>query len=316
MIYREMPAVWDPKFSANFYERWGRESAVISAPSTRVEYREFRQLLSIKAAFGGCETYYVDGRRKVVDDDTFLILNDGRCYASRIDSIRPVHSFSIFFDANLVSAITEAVLGTPEEHLERPNARGAQPIEFSEQLHGHDRLVSPLLHYIRAAVDAGLDDATWLDEQLTFLLGRMVRLHHSVLRRGILLPARKAATRKELLRRLALGVDFIHAHYRDHLDLKAVARAAHLSQFYFLHLFKKVYGVTPATFISAKRCAAAVSLLRKTSWSITDIATYVGFGSRSTLFRKLKCEYGLGPIELRELERPNEVARTPGTDPR
>jgi AraC-like DNA-binding protein len=217
-----MPAVWDPQFSVKFYARWGRESAVISARTSRIEYREYRQVLSIKAAFGGSETYYIDGRRKVVDDDTFLILNADRCYASAIASIRPV------------------------------------------------------------------------------LLGRMVRLHHQVRRRETLIPARKPSTRQELVRRLALGADFIHAHYRDQLDLKAVAEAAHLSQFYFLHLFKKVYGVTPATFISRKRCAAAVSLLRETSWTMTEVAAHVGFGSRSTLLRKLKGEYGLRPHELRD----------------
>ena len=300
MIYREMPAVWDPKFSANFYARWGRESAVISARTARIEYREYRQLLSIKAAFGGSEAYYIDGRRKVVDDDTFLILNADRCYASRIASIRPVHSFSIFFDAARVSPVIDSVMRGPEDLLERTGEPCGSPIEFSEQLHGHDRLVSPLLRYIRATVDTGLDEEAWLDEQLSFLLGRMVRLHHHVRRRETLIPARKASTREELLRRLALGADFIHAHYRDQLDLKAVAQAAHLSQFYFLHLFKKVYGVTPATFISRKRCAAAVSLLRETSWTMTEVAIYVGFGSRSTLFRKLKGAYGLRPHELRD----------------
>jgi AraC family transcriptional regulator len=301
MIYLEMPPVWNPRFSAEFYARWGRESAVISAPAARVEYREYRQLLSIKAAFGGSETYFVDGRRKVVDDDTFLILNADRSYASKIDSIRPVHSFSIFFDAVLASTTVESITQRPETWLER--GEGAATIEFSEQLHAHDRLVSPLLRYIRASVDEGLDDASWLDEQMTFLLGRMVRLHHNVLKREGLVPARKAPTRKELLRRLDLGVDFIHAHYRDPLDLKSVAAAAHLSRFYFLHLFKKVHGITPAQFIAQKRCATALSLLRKTSWTMTDIATHVGFGSRSTLFRKLKAAYGLSPDELRTLER-------------
>jgi len=41
-------------------------------------------------------------------------------------------------------------------------------------------------------------------------------------------------------------------------------------------------------------------LLRETSWTMTEVATYVGFGSRSTLFRKLKGEYGVRPHELRD----------------
>ena len=74
MIYRSMPAVWEPKFRSTFYERWGRESAVISARARRAEYPEFRQLLSIKAAIGGREDYFIDGRQISVDDDTFATL--------------------------------------------------------------------------------------------------------------------------------------------------------------------------------------------------------------------------------------------------
>jgi hypothetical protein len=32
-VYREMPAIWDPAFRKSFYQRWGRESAIICARS-------------------------------------------------------------------------------------------------------------------------------------------------------------------------------------------------------------------------------------------------------------------------------------------
>jgi hypothetical protein len=93
VIYREMPPVWDPSFRTNFYARWGQENAVISATTRRAEYADFEQLLSIKAVIGGVEEYFVDGRRIAVDDDTYLILNAGRLYGSRIHALRPVHHF-------------------------------------------------------------------------------------------------------------------------------------------------------------------------------------------------------------------------------
>src|SRR5579872_361244 len=92
-----MPQIWDETFRPRFYARWGQENCIISARTRRAEYPPYRQCLSIKAAWGGAEDYFVDGRRIAVDDDTFMILNDGRTYASRLRQPTPVHSFSIFF---------------------------------------------------------------------------------------------------------------------------------------------------------------------------------------------------------------------------
>ena len=298
MIYRAMPAVWDPQFRRRFYERWGYESAVISARTRRAEYPEFKQLLSIKAAVGGAENYFVDGRRITVDDDTFAIFNTDRVYASSIEALRPVHSFSIFFDRKLVAQAWNA-LARPASLLdEAPDAELAPP-EFAERLYEHEKLVSPVLRHIRAAVDAGPVEDAWLEEQLSFLVSRMLRLQRRALRIEAFVPSRKPATRRELMRRLSLGVDFMQSRYRDAVLLKDVAAAAHLSPFHFLRVFKTVYRVSPSEYLSRKRAAAALRLLQDSDWSMNEIAEHVGFGSRTSLYRHLRTCYGVLPRELR-----------------
>jgi AraC-like DNA-binding protein len=302
LIYREMPATWDPAFRPQFYERWGRESAVISARARRVEYPEFRQLLSIKAAFGGTEDYFLDGHRVSVDDDTFAIINAGRTYGSRIEALWPVHSFTIFFDPALVNVVWKSLSVPVCRQLDDPARGGEGPGEFAERLYEHDRLVSPVLRYIRGAVDGGLDDEQWLDEQLQFLLARMIRLQHRHLRVEAAMPASKPATRRELLRRLGRGVDFIHARYRDPIALKDIATAAHMSPFHFLRTFKSVYHLSPSNYLNRKRAAAALRLLQESDWPMTVIAEQVGFGSRTSLFRHLSAEYAVKPERLRRRE--------------
>jgi len=298
MIYRAMPAVWEPKFRRNFYERWGRESAVISARARRAEYPEFRQLLSVKAAFGGAEDYFIDGRRITVDDDTFAIINTDRTYASRIEALRPVQSFSIFFDRSLPAQAWQS-LSRAQSALDCPVDAEQWPVEFAEKLYEHDSLVSPVLRHIRVAVDSGPVEDAWLDEQLLFLLGRMVRLHNKKLRVESVIPSRKPATRKELLRRLGLGVDFMQTRYRDPVRLKDIAGAAHLSPFHFLRVFKSVYRISPSDYVNRKRAMAALRLLRESNWTMNAVADHVGFGSRTSLYRHLKAHYGVEPRELR-----------------
>ncbi|MFX8957542.1 hypothetical protein ABTN31_19720, partial [Acinetobacter baumannii] len=72
--------------------------------------------------------------------------------------------------------------------------------EFSERLHHHDRLVSPALGYIRRHIESGMADEIWLDEQLHFLLQRMLRLEFNLSRQQERVHARKGTTRREVER--------------------------------------------------------------------------------------------------------------------
>ena len=294
-----MPAIRDPAFRDWFYRRWGRESAVISARTHRAEYPEYRQLLSIKAAFGGSENYFIDGRRLCVDDDTFAILNQDRTYASVIVSQTTVHSFSIFFNTCLVAQVSQLLLLTQDQALDESANDRTWPVEFPEKLYPHDQLVSPALRYIRDAVDAGIDDASWLDEQYLFLLERMLRLYHNRLSLERTVPSTKPSTRRELLKRIEYGVDFIHARYRDPIQLGDIAGAACMSPFHFLRTFKAIYRTTPMQFLNHKRAMAAKRFLEHTDWPMSRIAAYVGLGSRTSLFRQVSSAYGMSPRELR-----------------
>jgi AraC-like DNA-binding protein len=283
-----MPPIWDPTFRPRFYARWGRENAVISARTRQAEYGAFQQLLSVKAAWGGAEEYFVDGQRIAVDDDTFLILNAGRSYASAVESCSPVHSFSVFFRAGLMEDVKRGVVLPAEELLDSPEQSDLLPIEFGEHLREHDRLVTPVLRHIQRAVDGGTADELWVEEQLHFLAQRLLRVHMQDIERRIGGPPRRPAVRKELARRLGLAVNFMNTHYQSTIGLDDIARAARLSPHHFLRAFKAAHGFTPSAYLNRKRVRAALRLMQDSSWSLTRIAYHVGFGSRTTLYRHLR----------------------------
>ena len=106
---------------------------------------------------------FIDGRRVCVDDDTFAIINAGRSYGSRINALRPVHSFSVFFEPRLLGQVSHALRGTTAELLDSPAAVPDGAIEFDERLYEHDLIVSPVLRQIWSAVNAGADDEGWLE---------------------------------------------------------------------------------------------------------------------------------------------------------
>jgi AraC-like DNA-binding protein len=303
MIYREMPPLGDRSFRESFYSRWGRESAAISATARRAQYPDYTQLLSVKMATGGSEDYFVDGRRIRVDDDTFLILNEGRRYGSLINALQPVHSFSVFFRPGLIQEVQDALCRPTEAQLADPAADRSRPPEFDERLREHDTTITPVLRHIQRVIDAGEGDGGWLEEQLHFLIDRMLRLEGRQRLTHELIASAKPATRRELHRRIGLGVTFIHSHYGEPIGLRDIARAAHLSPFHFLRTFKAIYGTTPSVYLNRKRTAVALRLVRKSGWTLTEVAEMVGFGNRSTLFRHLRASGRAGSsARLRDFE--------------
>ena len=153
--------------------------------------------------------------------------------------------------------------------------------------------------YTALRQEMGLDDPLWFEEQFAFLLERMLMRHRDVLQRARGVPVRRAATRREILRRVSLATDFIHSNFDKPLMLGDMARAAFLSRHHFLRLFKHIHDVTPHEYLQRKRTTVAGRLLRGSEMAVEDIVKVVGFDSRSTLFRALRRFHGVTPRESR-----------------
>jgi AraC family transcriptional regulator len=300
LILRDMPAIWDKSFRPWFYSRWGRENCIIAARALHAEYPLYQQRLSIKAAWGGRESYYIDGRHVAVDDETYLILNDARSYSSRLRNRTPVTSFSIFFRPGMAEDVARSFDKSQESLMDDPCAEvGRRSLEFSEHARRHDRQITPVLRFIYQHVNAGVTDEAWYEEQLHFLLQRMIAQRGRDRRVTHLIPATRPSTRTELFRRVSLGVDFINTHFADPIGLREIAAAASLSPFHCLRVFKAVHGVTPNAFLNERRLQVAERLLRGSKHSLDEVALRVGFQSRTTLFRQMKRSRGVSPTEMR-----------------
>jgi AraC-like DNA-binding protein len=100
-------------------------------------------------------------------------------------------------------------------------------------------------------------------------------------------------------RHLLRAKDLADARYREPLDVRDLARAAHLSPAHFSREFRRAFGETPHRYLLTRRLERAAALLRNTDRSVTEICLAVGLtslGSFSTSFRRA---YGVSPIEYR-----------------
>ena len=254
--------------------------------------------MAVLCAWNGRQDVTVEGRHVMVDDDTWLAVPAGPATV-RIRAPQSVQALTILFRAGMPEEVLGALITADDRMLEDGELPAAASLPFTPHLQIHERSVSPVLLFIRRHCEMGLDDPLWYEEQLAFLLERMLLRHRHVMARARSVPVRRAATRREILRRVSMATDFIHANYCRPLMLSDMARAAFLSRHHFLRLFKHSHDVTPHEYLQRKRTAVAARLLRSTELPIADVVKQVGFDSRSTLFRALRRFHGITPRECR-----------------
>jgi AraC-like DNA-binding protein len=276
------------------------DSAILHIRTEAADYNIGARRVAVVCAWNGAQDVGIDGRRILVDDDTWLVIPSGPANV-KIRAAQPVQALTILFRLGMPEEVLGTLLTADDRLLDEGEAGSSPSVPFAPHLQTHDRSVTPVLLFIRRHCEMGLDDHLWYEEQLSFLLERMLGRHRQVLARAQSVPVRRAATRREILRRISLATDFIHANHCRPLMLNDMAAAAFLSRHHFLRLFKHIHLVTPHEYLQRKRTTVAARLLRCRELGVEEIVKMVGFDSRSTLFRALRRFHGITPRECRQL---------------
>lgn len=151
----------------------------------------------------------------------------------------------------------------------------------------------PLVYQIGVALKGALENprstSRLYAESLTNALTVHLLQHYSAHTPRIL--TYRGGMSKPKLRQV---VDYIRAHLERDLSLGELAAIASLSSHYFSQLFKQSTGLTPHQYVIHCRIERAKVLLKK-NWSISEVATAVGFVDQSHLHRHFKRLVGVTP---------------------
>ena len=189
--------------------RLGLSNVVLTARGRRHSVRDFPGPLSIKTVVEGRVAWKTEGRELWVEDSSFLILNDAEPYSMEIDEYQPVTTCCVFFARGFVESIGRDISRSFEHVLDEPERAGAC-LTFLPRLHPRDDRVIPGMHAIRERILAGASGSEM--EERYLLLARDLLMVHEEMRNQIArVPAARASTRAEMLRRVSLGRDFLHA---------------------------------------------------------------------------------------------------------
>jgi transcriptional regulator GlxA family with amidase domain len=107
----------------------------------------------------------------------------------------------------------------------------------------------------------------------------------------------------ELLRRLLRAKDRMDAAPHEEWPVKRLARVSGVSEAHFARSFKQAFGVPPHRYLLTRRIERAVTLLRDTDLSITEIAFQTGWSSLGTFGRTFRDVTGASPGTIRARQR-------------
>jgi len=107
----------------------------------------------------------------------------------------------------------------------------------------------------------------------------------------------------ELLRRLLRAKDRMDGASHEEWPVHRLARVSAVSAAHFARAFKDAFGVPPHRYLLTRRIERAISLLRDTDLSVTEIAFQTGWKSLGTFGRVFRDITGESPGILRAHER-------------
>ena len=93
--------------------------------------------------------------------------------------------------------------------------------------------------------------------------------------------------------------DAMDRSYAQPLDIRALARIAHVSEAHFIRTFRAAFGETPHRYLQRRRVERAMFLLVQTDRSVTEICFDVGFTSLGTFSRTFSAIVGASPSAYR-----------------
>lgn len=94
---------------------------------------------------------------------------------------------------------------------------------------------------------------------------------------------------------------YIDRNYQEDLSLERLGKIFNLSPYYLSHIFKKTFEIPPMQYLYRRRIGEAQSLLTTTPYSVTEVASRVGFGDSNYFTVQFGKYVGMPPSAYRNI---------------
>jgi len=264
-------------------------------------YPEHISNFSMKMVFSGNSTYNIGKRHLNLYPDSFLALNQGTTYSSKVDSNIPVNTLSISFAPEFLSDFyrtqfknINALLDDPFKHNDHSESY------FLETIYPFSGDMKYNILHLKNQIEQNSPDDLLVNEYLHHCLINYFKVYHKeVSNKSENLSFLNKSTKIEILKRLTFAKEYISSNYNKNIDLQDIAQTACLSVNHLLRTFKQAYGLSPHQYLIKVRIDRSKYLLRNTRYTINEIVEIVGFECPSSFIRLFKAINTITPGKYR-----------------
>lgn len=256
-------------------------------------YRSF----SIKYVVDGTELYSVNGNKYLVKNQQYLLANKFSEGFVEVDSEKSVTGICIDVAPDILSEVVASYL-KPDTNI--------SDIELDSFFNTNSFLENKYnanqthLGQFMIGLESVFQNNQNLDLNLTkefyyTLSEKIVMDHIPIFKQFQKISTVKTITKKELLRKVINGKNYIDSFYTNCLEIELIAKEVGLSEYHFFRLFKLVFGISPHQYIIQKRLQFAKQMIENEKPCLSNLAILAGFADIQSFSKSFKKQFGYSP---------------------
>ncbi|MEO8399008.1 MAG: AraC family transcriptional regulator [Ignavibacteriaceae bacterium] len=252
---------------------------------------------SIKFTLHGVENYKINKAEFKVPEMYFLTASGPCDSVAFMESKSLVRGLCIDISLNLIDEALTILSAEKNIDLENNLSGYFRSEKFFENVYpiSASELGKKLLS-ITEKFKLSDQDLSFINEEFFLELSESVIRHEfENLRKLNSLSSIKISTKKEILKRLLQGKNFIDDNFKEKIDVKEIARISCLSEFHFFRSFREAFGISPHNYLIKRRLNEAQKLLQKNDSSIGETAFVCGFADIHSFSKSYKKHFGYSP---------------------
>ncbi|MGD6960623.1 helix-turn-helix domain-containing protein [Fictibacillus phosphorivorans] len=255
-------------------------------------------LLSIKTFSNGRAHYKTNRGYFAVEEGSYLLLNQGP-YTLTIEEHKDVESFCVFFQEDFANDVFRNLSDTSRQLLDNPFSNHTSA-SFFEKTYEQSQVLTQQMNLLKHMTNQYPLDSNMLDEQFHSIMTTLFREQMKIFKEIDRLDLARKSTREEIYKRVSIAHEYIKAFYDKQLTLDKIAEISCLSPNHLLRNYSTIYNRTPFQHIAELRIAKAITLLKTTEYSMTDITYEIGLNNPVSFSRLFKQHMGISPLQYRK----------------